>query len=135
MAGRFHVSLVHQGCSHTGAVVWVEREKAGQLLPVIVSLPRGFVSADRDNGSIVIMCTGCAQTVASASSVTERGPEASPDAGLAEVVEEPAGAAPSEPVTGQEAATSGLTDEPARPLLNRLRQLAHWMDPRKGTEP
>lgn len=72
MATRFSVSLAHAGCDHTGFVVWEERDRAdarGAGNPVMVSLPRGFVSLNGDDGSIEIVCAGCRQTVASAARV------------------------------------------------------------------
>jgi hypothetical protein len=67
MAMRFQVTLAHQGCDHTGSVVWEERNgTAGAARPIVVSLPRGFVSMTTEDGSVEIVCTGCAQTVASA---------------------------------------------------------------------
>lgn len=71
MATRYQVSLAHQGCTHTGSVVWEERRKSdpsGSLCPVAINLPRGFVSVTTDDGSIEILCSGCAQVVASATS-------------------------------------------------------------------
>jgi len=69
MATRFSVSLAHAGCDHTGFVVWEERDRAdarGAGSPVMVGLPRGFVSLNGEDGSIEIVCAGCRQTVASA---------------------------------------------------------------------
>lgn len=70
MTIRYQVSLAHEGCSHAGSVVWEERDRAdprqGQS-PVVVSLPRGFVSVTSDDGTVEILCTRCAQTIASAS--------------------------------------------------------------------
>jgi hypothetical protein len=69
MATRFSVSLAHAGCDHTGLVIWEERERAGARGaggPLVVGLPRGFVSLNSDDGSIEIVCAGCRQTVASA---------------------------------------------------------------------
>jgi hypothetical protein len=69
MATRFSVSLAHAGCNHTGFVVWEERERPearGVGSPVMVGLPRGFVSLNTEDGVIEIVCAGCRQTVASA---------------------------------------------------------------------
>ena len=69
MAIRYQVSLAHAGCGHAGSVVWEERELTDGGLrqrPTVVSLPRGFVSVTSDDGAIEILCTGCKQTVASA---------------------------------------------------------------------
>jgi hypothetical protein len=66
MATRFSVSLAHAGCDHTGLVIWEERERADARGPLVVGLPRGFVSLNSDDGSIEIVCAGCRQTVASA---------------------------------------------------------------------
>jgi hypothetical protein len=67
MATRYQVSLAHQACGHTGSVVWEERADAARdARPIVVSLPRGFVSVTADDGSIEIVCSGCAQTVAAA---------------------------------------------------------------------
>ncbi len=69
MATRFSVSLAHAGCDHTGFVVWEERERTDARAaggPVVVSLPRGFVSLNSEDGMIEIVCAGCRQTVASA---------------------------------------------------------------------
>jgi len=69
MATRFSVSLAHAGCNHTGFVVWEERERPearGAGSPVMVGLPRGFVSLNSEEGVIEIVCAGCRQTVASA---------------------------------------------------------------------
>lgn len=69
MAARYQVSLAHQGCIHTGSVVWEERARTdvdGQACAIVVSLPRGFVSLNANDGSIEIVCSGCTQTVASA---------------------------------------------------------------------
>ena len=71
--GRYTVSLAHAGCGHAGTVVWEERDRVERTGreggPVVVSLPRGFVSVDGEGGSIEIVCTGCRQTVASAAPV------------------------------------------------------------------
>src|SRR5277367_890801 len=72
MAPRFSVSLAHSGCDHTGFVVWEERERAdarGASGPVVVGLPRGFVSLNSEDGAIEVVCAGCRQTVASAARV------------------------------------------------------------------
>ena len=69
MATRFSVSLAHAGCDHTGFVVWEERERAdarGASGPVVVGLPRGFVSLNREDDAIEVVCAGCRQTIASA---------------------------------------------------------------------
>ena len=69
MATRFAVALAHAGCGNTGFVVWGQRKRAGapgRSGPVMLSLPRGFVSLDSDDGSIEVVCAGCRQTVASA---------------------------------------------------------------------
>jgi hypothetical protein len=69
MATRFSVSLAHSGCDHTGFVVWEERERAdarGASGPVVVGLPRGFVSLNSEDGAIEVVCAGCRQTIASA---------------------------------------------------------------------
>lgn len=69
MATRYQVSLAHEGCANTGTVVWEERgmaDAAGATRPVVVSLPRGFVSVTAEDGSVEILCSGCAQTVAAA---------------------------------------------------------------------
>jgi hypothetical protein len=71
LATRFKISLAHAGCDNAGPVIWEERPRAdapGQARPAVVSLPRGFVSLNGEDGSIEIMCTGCRQTVASAAS-------------------------------------------------------------------
>ncbi len=72
MATRFSVSLAHAGCDHTGFVVWEERERAdarGAGGPMVVSLPRGFVSLNSEDGMVEIVCAGCRQTIASAARV------------------------------------------------------------------
>jgi len=72
MATRFSVSLAHAGCDHTGFVVWEERERAdarGASGPMVVGLPRGFVSLNSEDGAIEVVCAGCRQTVASAARV------------------------------------------------------------------
>src|SRR5271157_5929941 len=72
MATRFSVSLAHAGCDHTGFVVWEERERCdarGPGGPVVVGLPRGFVSLNSEDGAIEVVCAGCRQTVASAARV------------------------------------------------------------------
>jgi len=72
MATRFSVSLAHAGCDHTGFVVWEERERPdtrGARGPVVVGLPRGFVSLNSEDGAIEVVCAGCRQTVASAARV------------------------------------------------------------------
>jgi hypothetical protein len=69
MATRYSVSLSHAGCDHTGFVVWEERERAdarGASGPVVVGLPRGFVSLNSEDGAIEVVCAGCRQTIASA---------------------------------------------------------------------
>jgi hypothetical protein len=69
LATRFKISLAHAGCDHAGPVVWEERSRtdaSGRSDPAVVSLPRGFVSLNGEDGSIEIMCMGCRQTVASA---------------------------------------------------------------------
>jgi hypothetical protein len=69
MATRYSFSLAHAGCNHSGTVVWEERngtDLARAAGPVVVNLPRGFVSLNPDVGSIEIVCVGCRQTVAAA---------------------------------------------------------------------
>jgi len=69
MATRYSVSLSHAGCDHTGFVVWEERERPdarGVSGPVVVGLPRGFVSLNSEDGAIEVVCAGCRQTIASA---------------------------------------------------------------------
>ena len=77
MATRYQVALAHQGCTHAGFVVWEERgntDPNGRPHPVVVTLPRGFVSVTTEDGSIEVLCTSCAQTVAAATTCT--GPDA-----------------------------------------------------------
>ena len=72
MATRYSVSLAHAGCDHTGFVVWEERERPdarGATGPVVVGLPRGFVSLNSEDGAIEVVCAGCRQTIASAARV------------------------------------------------------------------
>jgi len=126
MATRFSVSLAHAGCDHTGFVVWEERERSdarGAGGPVVVGLPRGFVSLNSEDGAIEVVCAGCRQTVASAARVdvpagdAAAGPAvAATDAagGAAAVagVAEPAVALPS---AASDAAVTGLTADGEAP--------------------
>lgn len=104
MATRYRVSLAHHGCKHTGFVVWEERDRTngtGGTRPIVVRLPRGFVSLTDEEMSVEIMCTGCLQTVASASF---RPSLESGVPGTAEVVEpapEPAAIQPAVPHEAQ----------------------------------
>lgn len=96
MAIRYQVSLAHQGCPHTGMVVWEERGGADAIVrarPIVVSLPRGFVSVTADDGSVEILCSGCTQTVAAAT----------------------AGGPASEPHGRDETPASGTNPEPSEP--------------------
>src|SRR5271168_2190826 len=102
MATRYSVSLAHAGCDHTGFVVWEERERPdarGASGPVVVGLPRGFVSLNSEDGAIEIVCAGCRQTVASAARVD---PPVNAEKGA-----DPTAAAP------DNAAGSGTAGEPA----------------------
>ena len=58
MATRFPVLLAHAGCDHTGSVVWEQRDHGhagGEGGPVLVGLPRGFVSLNAGDGSIDVI--------------------------------------------------------------------------------
>jgi hypothetical protein len=113
MATRFSVSLTHAGCDHTGFVVWEERERTparGAGGPVMVSLPRGFVSLNGEEGSIEIVCAGCRQTVASAVRVDAPDSDASAGPDVAATATA-AAATPAEPdVPGAEAGTAASGD-------------------------
>ena len=79
MPARFRVSLAHMGCDQIGSVIW--EEHAGHATnrgrrPTVISLPRGFVSLDADDGSVEIICTGCRQTIASATGASATGASA-----------------------------------------------------------
>jgi hypothetical protein len=110
MATRYSVSLVHAGCDHTGFVVWEERERVdarGAGSPIVVGLPRGFVSLNSEDGAIEIVCAGCRQTVASAARVDP--PDSAENAAdPASVASDTAsvGATPGEPVVDAAATTA-----------------------------
>ena len=106
MATRFSVSLAHAGCDHTGFVVWEERERAdarGEGTPVMVGLPRGFVSLNSDDGSIEIVCAGCRQTIASAVRADAQGSAAPADPDVAPTAIAAVDASSEEPAARDEA--------------------------------
>ncbi len=96
MATRFSVSLAHAGCDHTGFVVWEERERSDARSaggPVVVGLPRGFVSLNSEDGAIEVVCAGCRQTVASAARVDVPGGDATAEPAVAGTHDAAGGAA------------------------------------------
>jgi hypothetical protein len=131
MATRYSVSLVHAGCDHTGFVVWEERERAdarGVGGPVVVGLPRGFVSLNSEDGAVEIVCAGCRQTVASAAradppvSAEEASDPAAvaSDAAAGDAIAGEPGAHPAAPATDQAAdhAADHAAEAPAVPTVD-----------------
>jgi hypothetical protein len=108
MAIRFPVPLAHAGCDHTGSVVWEQRDRghaAGEGGPVLVGLPRGFVSLNAEDGSIEIVCAGCRQTVASAARGEPVGIGTAADRDVGPTVTKPVATAVAEPVKPDDAAS------------------------------
>ena len=115
MATRFSVSLAHAGCDHTGFVVWEERERAdarGEGTPVMVGLPRGFVSLNSDDGSIEIVCAGCRQTIASAVRADAQGSAAPADPDVAPTAIAAVDASSEEPAARDEASAVAAPADP-----------------------
>jgi hypothetical protein len=108
MATRFPVLLAHAGCDHTGSVVWEQRDRGhagGEGGPVLVGLPRGFVSLNAGDGSIEIVCAGCRQTVASAARGEPLGIGAAADPTVGPTVAKGVATAVADPVTRDETAS------------------------------
>ncbi len=114
MATRFSVSLAHAGCDYTGFVVWEERERAdarGASGPVVVGLPRGFVSLNSEDGAIEVVCAGCRQTVASAVRVDVPAGNVAADPAVAATEPPAGGAAPGQPAVGAASASAAVAAE------------------------
>jgi hypothetical protein len=118
MATRFSVSLAHAGCDHTGSVVWEERGRGsvpGEGGPVVVSLPRGFVSLNAEDGSIEIVCAGCRHTVAAAARGHASGAGAPTDRDMGTTAAEPPSAAIESPGGPDEAPNSPESPDATAP--------------------
>jgi hypothetical protein len=77
----------------------------GEGGPVLVGLPRGFVSLNAGDGSIEIVCAGCRQTVASAARGEPLGIGAAADPTVGPTVAKGVATAVADPVTRDETAS------------------------------